>query len=63
MNPNPHGTSRHFECANCHMEITFPPDHEMVGKMEGSYWIQDQWYCCMLCVNMVYHDQETFSLK
>jgi hypothetical protein len=63
MNPNPHGGSRHFKCANCHMEITFPPEHDMVDKMEGTYWIQDQWFCCKLCAQMSYGDRELFSLK
>jgi hypothetical protein len=45
------------------MEITFPPEHDMVDKMEGTYWIQDQWFCCKLCAQMSYGDREPFSLK
>lgn len=63
MNPNPHGGSRHFECASCHMTITFPPNHEMVDKMQGTYWIQSEWFCCAQCVNMKFDHQESVQLS
>jgi len=63
MNPNPHGGYKEFECANCHMKLVFPAQDELTGKMEGTYWIQDQWFCCKLCAQMSYGDQEIFNRK
>lgn len=54
--------SRHFECSNCHMTITFPPYHEMVGKLEGTYLVQDQWFCCETCLDTVY-DQQALAFR
>lgn len=55
-------SSHHFECTNCHMTMTFPFYHEMVSKLEGTYWVQDQWFCCETCLDTVY-DPQALALR
>lgn len=51
--------TRHFECSNCHMTVTFPFWHSMTNKMVGTYWVQDQWFCCLDCLEVVYDPQQS----
>lgn len=60
MNPAPKN-QRRFVCLACRMSVQFPPEHPMEQKPQGSYHVQDKWFCSQKCFNAVYFPQESAS--
>ena len=58
MNPAPEG-QRRFVCLECRMLVEFPPEHSMTQKLQGSYTVQDKWFCSQSCFNAVYFPKES----
>lgn len=45
---------RRFSCIACKMTIIFPKGHTLEKKLEGSYSVQEKWFCSQECFNAVY---------